>query len=60
MARLRDFSVLQNIQTGSGTHPAFSSVSTGGSLPGFLKTWVMKPVILKIKMIFQNPVSDNV
>jgi hypothetical protein len=29
-------------------------------LPGFLKTWVMKPVILKIKMIFQNPVSDNV
>jgi hypothetical protein len=35
--RARDFSLLHNIQTGSGAHPASYTIGTGGSFPGGMR-----------------------
>jgi hypothetical protein len=34
LAKIRDFSVLHSLQTGSEAHPATYLVGTGGSFPG--------------------------
>jgi hypothetical protein len=39
----RDFSVLQNVHTGSGTHLGLNSMGTEGSFPAYNATGDMKP-----------------
>jgi len=34
LVQARDFSLLQNVQNGSGSHPAFCSIDTGVLSPG--------------------------
>jgi hypothetical protein len=49
LARTRDSSLLQDIQTGSGVHPASSSVDTRFLSPGVMHSTHLHP-ILRLRM----------
>ena len=52
-AGVKDFSVLQNVQTGSGSHPASCSTGTGSTFPGNKAAgswgWLLAPSSAEVK-----------